>query len=53
MKIKQISVVFTWEDGSTHEVSSYLPMGIWEELETFSDYWEEEYGNEEKTEEDA
>ena len=25
MKIKKIEVVFTWEDGETNEVSSYLP----------------------------
>ena len=50
MKIKQISVVFTWEDGTTNEVSSYLPMQTWDALEQFSDYWEEKYNDEEVTE---
>lgn len=45
MKIKQISVVFTWEDGTTNEVGSYLPMHTWEALETFSDYWEEKHND--------
>jgi len=45
MKIKTISVVFTWEDGSVNDVSSYLPMQTWNDLECFSDYWEEKYND--------
>ena len=45
MKIKTIQVVFTWEDGTVNEVSSYLPSQTWESLELFSDYWEEKYND--------
>jgi hypothetical protein len=45
MKIKTIQVVFTWEDGTVNEVSSYLPSQTWEALELFSDYWEEKYND--------
>ena len=47
MKIKTISVVFTWEDGTVNDVSSYLPIQTWDALECFSDYWEEKYNDEE------
>jgi hypothetical protein len=45
MKIRTISVVFTWEDGSTNEVSNYLPDGTSRELEDFADYWEQKYND--------
>jgi hypothetical protein len=45
MKIKTIQVVFTWEDGTVNEVSSYLPSQTWQALELFSDYWEEKYND--------
>lgn len=44
MKIKSIEVIFTWEDGSTNEVSRYLPDGTTRDLEDFADYWEEQHG---------
>ena len=50
MKIKTIQVVFTWEDSTVNEVSSYLPSQTWEALELFSDYWEEKYSEKEATE---
>jgi hypothetical protein len=52
MKIRTISVVFTWEDGSTNEVSNYLPDGTSRELEDFADYWEQKYNDEEVTEDE-
>lgn len=51
MKIAKIEVVFTWEDGSINEVSSYLPDGTNRDLEDFADYWEEQYSDDETTEE--
>jgi hypothetical protein len=47
MKIKDISVVFTWEDDTKNEVSSYLPTCTSEALECFADYWEEKHNDEE------
>lgn len=47
MKIKSIAVVFTWEDGTTNEVSGYLPDGTTRDLEDFADYWELQYGEDE------
>jgi hypothetical protein len=44
MKIAKIEVIFTWEDGSTNEVSNYLPDGTNRDLEDFADYWEQQYG---------
>jgi hypothetical protein len=48
MKIKSIEVIFTWEDGKTDDVSSYLPDGTNRDLEDFADYWEAEHGNNEE-----
>jgi hypothetical protein len=45
MKIKDISVTLTWEDGTVNEVSSYLPTQTSEALEMFADYWEEKYND--------
>ena len=50
MRVKSIEVVFTWEDGTTHEVSSYLPAQTSSDLEQFADYWEEEYSKDEEKE---
>lgn len=50
MKIKSCEVIVTWEDGTTNEVSMYLPVGTWSALEQFMDYWEEQHGEEEKEE---
>jgi hypothetical protein len=47
MKIKNIEVILTWEDGTTNEVSSYLPSQTFSDLEQFADYWEEKYSDEE------
>jgi hypothetical protein len=52
MKIKDISVILTWEDGTVNEVSSYLPTQTSEALEMFADYWEEKYNDEEVTEDE-
>jgi hypothetical protein len=48
MKIKSIEVIFTWEDGKTDDVSSYLPDGTNRDLEDFADYWEAEHGKNEE-----
>jgi len=42
MKIKGISVIFTYEDGEIVDVSSYVPVGIYSDLENFADCWQEE-----------
>jgi hypothetical protein len=52
MKITNIQVIFTWEDGTTNEVSSYLPDGTNRELEDFADYWEEKHNEDEVVEYD-
>ena len=44
MKIKSCTVLIEWEDGSTDNVSDYIPAGTWAELEDFMNYWESEYG---------
>jgi hypothetical protein len=50
MKIKAISVVLTWEDGTTNEVGHCLPIQTIEALESFADYWEEKHSDEETAE---
>lgn len=53
MKIKQWNLAITWEDGTTDDLSSYVPNHIIEAVEDFLDYWEVEYGtNELETTED-
>ena len=52
MKVKHWDLNLTWEDGSVHEVSSYVSMGLVREVEDFIDYWEEKHGEENKDEED-
>lgn len=51
MKIKTIEVILTWEDGTTNEVSSFLPAQTFNALEQFADHWEE-INNEEDEEEE-
>lgn len=48
MKIKAWTLELTWEDGTEHEVSSYLPEGTARDIEQFIDYWEEKYGQDEE-----
>jgi len=48
MKVKHWDLHLTWEDGSVHEVSSYVSMGLVREVEDFIDYWEEKHGEEDK-----
>jgi hypothetical protein len=45
MRIKQIEVILTWEDGTVNEVSNYLPAQTFSNLEQFADYWEEKYND--------
>ncbi len=52
MKIKHWDLNLTWEDGSVHEVSSYISTGLFREIEDFIDYWEEEHGEEDNDDED-
>jgi hypothetical protein len=42
MKITGISVIFTYENGEIQDVSSYVPMGIYSDLENFADCWQED-----------
>lgn len=53
MKIKSWELKLTWEDGDENDVSSYIPEGLARDIEQFIDYWEEEYGEEERTEEEG
>ena len=48
MRIKQIEVIMTWEDGTVNEVSNYLPAQTFSNLEQFADYWEEKHNEDEK-----
>lgn len=41
MKITGISVIFSYENGEIEDVSSYVPMGIYNDLENFADFWQE------------
>lgn len=50
MKIKRYDLLITWADGSTSNISDYLPSGLSADLEGFLDYWEEHYGEEESEE---
>ena len=52
MKIKNIEVIFTWEDGTVNDVSCYLPEYTSRALEDFADYWEEKYSDDEEEDED-
>lgn len=49
MKVKHWDLHLTWEDGSVHEVSSYVSMGLVREVEDFIDYWEEKHGEDAHT----
>ena len=51
MKITGITVIFTYEDGTTQDVSEYVPNHISSDLEVFADYWEEDEEDEEEEEE--
>jgi len=52
MKIKKIEVLMTWEDGTTNEVSNYLPAQTFSNLEQFADYWEEKHNDDEEEQDD-
>lgn len=52
MRITNIEVIMTWEDGTTNEVSSYLPEYTNRALEDFADYWEEKHNEDEVAEHD-
>lgn len=52
MKIKSIEVKLIWEDGTSNDVSTYLPLHLQDMLETFSNWWEERYGEDDKEEEE-
>jgi len=42
MKITGMTVIFTYENGETQDVSSYIPDSICRDLEDFADFWQEE-----------
>ena len=50
MRIKSYEVKITWEDGEENDVSNYIPDYTHQAIEEFCNYWEERYGNDEKTE---
>ena len=49
MKITGMTVIFTYENGETQDVSGYIPDSICRDLEDFADFWQED---EEEVEED-
>jgi len=50
MKITGMTVIFTYENGETQDVSSYIPDSICRDLEDFADFWQEEELEEEEEE---
>lgn len=51
MKIKSWELKITWEDGTEHDVSCYVPQFTAGAIEDFVDYWEEKYTDEDPEEE--
>lgn len=50
MKIKRIDVILTWEDDEQNNVTDYLPAQTFADLESFADYWQEEYSEDQEEE---
>jgi hypothetical protein len=51
MKITGITVIFTYANGDTIDVSEYVPAGIYNDLENFADCWQEDEEDEEDEDE--
>jgi hypothetical protein len=52
MKIKSWELKLTWEDGTEHDVSNYVPTYTSNAIEGFIDYWEEKHGEEDNDEDE-
>ena len=52
MKIKSWKLELVWEDGTVNDVSNYVPSHTSGAIESFIDYWEEKYNDEEQDDED-
>jgi hypothetical protein len=48
MKIKSWKLELTWEDGTVNDVSNYVPSHTSGAIESFIDYWEEKYSDDEE-----
>ena len=48
MKIKSWKLELVWEDGTVNDVSNYVPSHTSGAIETFIDYWEEKYNDDEE-----
>ena len=44
-KIKSWKLELTWDDGTVNDVSNYVPAHTSGAIETFIDYWEERYND--------
>ena len=44
-KIKSWKLELTWDDGTVNDVSNYVPSHTSGAIETFIDYWEERYND--------
>jgi hypothetical protein len=49
MKITGMTVIFNFDNGEHQDVSSYVPAGIWSDLENFADCWQEDEEDEEES----
>ena len=52
MKIKSWKLELVWEDGTVNDASNYVPSHTSGAIETFIDYWEEKYNDDEKEQDD-
>jgi len=48
MKITSWKLELTWEDGIVNDVSNYVPSHTSGAIESFIDYWEEKYSDDEE-----
>jgi hypothetical protein len=48
MKITSWKLELTWEDGTVNDVSNYVPSHTSGAIESFIDYWEEKYSDDEE-----
>jgi hypothetical protein len=47
-KIVAWELKLTWDDGTVNDVSNYVPSHTSGAIETFIDYWEERYSDDEE-----
>ena len=48
--IKAWQLTFIWDDGTEHEVANHVPTHLAKAIENFSDYWEENYNDDDEEE---